>query len=352
MSVKRVEVASVQFQIESRQANASIKALEAEAEVLNKKMAETKASIKALGDVPEDNPQLLAFQKQAKQLKRDVDDVNKTIKDYTRGVKAADELLRNYDRQTIESMSMKAIKAGQNGLKKRIENIDPDKANAEELKAYRIIQEVIRESQRVVDDFRADYAETIRILKEGGTVSEQTMKRTRDALKDLMEGEREGTQLHAEYRQQYEFMVAKVNEYALDIVQLHGHEHPDYVSMLRADGGFPAVMKALSIATPADMAAYQHYEGLVDYFLFDTKCLTVGGSGRHFDWNLLAAYDGKTPFLLSGGLGPNDAPRLHNFLASSNPAAAHCVGIDLNSRFEHSPGHKDITKLKAFIQSL
>ena len=214
MSVKRVEVAQVQFQIESRQANASIKALEAEAEVLNKKMAETKASIKALGDVPEDNPQLLAFQKQAKQLKRDVDDVNKTIKDYTRGVKAADELLRNYDRQTIESMSMKAIKAGQNGLKKRIENIDPDKANAEELKAYRIIQEVIRESQRVVDDFRADYAETIRILKEGGTVSEQTMKRTRDALKDLMEGEREGTQLHAEYRQQYEFMVAKVNEYA------------------------------------------------------------------------------------------------------------------------------------------
>lgn len=145
---------------------------------------------------------------------------------------------------------------------------------------------------------------------------------------------------------------AKVDEYALDIVQLHGHEHPDYVSMLRADGGFPAVMKALSIATPADMAAYQHYEGLVDYFLFDTKCLTVGGSGRHFDWNLLAAYDGKTPFLLSGGLGPSDAPRLHNFLASSNPAAAHCVGIDLNSRFEHSPGHKDITKLKAFIQSL
>ena len=102
---------------------------------------------------------------------------------------------------------------------------------------------------------------------------------------------------------------AKVDEYALDIVQLHGHEHPDYVSMLRADGGFPAVMKALSIATPADMAAYQHYEGLVDYFLFDTKCLTVGGSGRHFDWNLLAAYDGKTPFLLSGGPPSPQLPR-------------------------------------------
>ena len=145
---------------------------------------------------------------------------------------------------------------------------------------------------------------------------------------------------------------AKVDEYTLDIVQLHGHEHPDYVRTLRADGGHPVVMKALSIATPADMAAYQPYEGLVDYFLFDTKCLTVGGSGRHFDWSLLAAYDGKTPFLLSGGIGPNDIPRLRDFLASSNPAAAHCAGIDLNSRFETAPGLKDITKLQAFIQSL
>jgi phosphoribosylanthranilate isomerase len=72
----------------------------------------------------------------------------------------------------------------------------------------------------------------------------------------------------------------------------------------------------------------------------------VGGSGEHFDWSVLNAYDGSTPFLLSGGIGPDDVERVRIFCHPE------CIGIDLNSRFEISPALKDINKLKQFIQQL
>jgi phosphoribosylanthranilate isomerase len=76
----------------------------------------------------------------------------------------------------------------------------------------------------------------------------------------------------------------------------------------------------------------------------------VGGSGQQFDWKVLSAYDGNTPFLLSGGIGPDDAKVLTSRL--SPLTSKKCVGIDLNSRFEIAPGLKDINKLKTFIESL
>jgi phosphoribosylanthranilate isomerase len=69
----------------------------------------------------------------------------------------------------------------------------------------------------------------------------------------------------------------------------------------------------------------------------------VGGNGTQFDWSVLSAYQGNTPFLLSGGIGPDDAEKVRNF---HHPQLA---GIDLNSRFELSPALKDIEKLKQFI---
>lgn len=132
-------------------------------------------------------------------------------------------------------------------------------------------------------------------------------------------------------------------EYALDFIQLHGHESPDYIRQLHLPC---SVIKALNIATIDDFTACIPYEGLVDYFLFDTKGQSVGGNGQKFDWSVLKAYRGQTPFLLSGGIGPDDALRIK---ALSHPRYA---GIDLNSRFELSPGLKDIKKLKTFIQTL
>lgn len=139
-------------------------------------------------------------------------------------------------------------------------------------------------------------------------------------------------------------------DYQLDVVQLHGKESPDEVEKLRVlltDSDMPATLiKAISVSSREDIITYRKYSGLVDAFLFDTKCTTVGGSGRQFDWSVLSDYDGETPFLLSGGIGPDDAAQIRNF---QHPRMA---GIDLNSRFESAPALKDITRLKQFLQAL
>ena len=132
------------------------------------------------------------------------------------------------------------------------------------------------------------------------------------------------------------------DEYQLDMIQLHGHERPDYIRQLSGR----KVIKAFNIATSADLEATKPYEGIVDYFLFDTKGKSVGGNGAKFDWTVLADYVGETPFLLSGGIGPDDAARIRSFHHSQ------LAGIDLNSRFEITPGLKDINKLKEFIKEL
>lgn len=162
-------------------------------------------------------------------------------------------------------------------------------------------------------------------------------------------------------------ILEKVKVYQLDIIQLHGKESPDYIHALRTayvehtkaahtacdSIVTPRLIKALSIKDRADITAYQQYEGLVDYFLFDTKGKSVGGNGTQFDWSVLTAYQGTTPFLLSGGIGPDDAPRLHALLSTgSSSVAAKCAGIDLNSRFELSPGLKDTAVLSRFLEEL
>ena len=131
-------------------------------------------------------------------------------------------------------------------------------------------------------------------------------------------------------------------DYALDYIQLHGHESRAYCAQLKG----LKLIKAISVSGRDDIATYKTYEGLVDYFLFDTKCPSVGGSGQQFDWTVLADYVGETPFLLSGGIGPDDAARIRSFHHSQ------LAGIDLNSRFEITPGLKDINKLKEFIKEL
>ena len=138
-----------------------------------------------------------------------------------------------------------------------------------------------------------------------------------------------------------------IADYSLDIVQLHGHESTDSIRSLRSlCGDVISIIKAFNIATKEDLSATTPYAGLVDYFLFDTKGPSVGGNGEKFDWSVLEAYNGDTPFLLSGGIGPDDAERILDY---HHPK---CIGIDLNSRFEIEPGIKDITKLKTFLNDV
>lgn len=142
-------------------------------------------------------------------------------------------------------------------------------------------------------------------------------------------------------------IITRVADCHLSHVQLHGHESPAFIRDLRqllAPG--IRFIKAISVSTREDIAVYKAYEDCVDYFLFDTKCQTVGGSGQQFDWSVLKAYDGNKPFLLSGGIGPEDAERIKNF---QHPQ---CIGIDLNSRFETAPAQKDVAVLRKFLSQI
>ena len=143
-----------------------------------------------------------------------------------------------------------------------------------------------------------------------------------------------------------EDVLQHIADYSLHIVQLHGKESPDYIQTLRTAAPAALVIKALNVATPADLEQTKAYEGLVDYFLFDTKGPSVGGNGTQFDWTVLDAYHDTTPFLLSGGIGPDDASRVSAF---RHPRLA---GIDLNSRFEQSPALKDVNLLRRFLSQL
>ena len=135
-----------------------------------------------------------------------------------------------------------------------------------------------------------------------------------------------------------------IADYSLDAIQLHGHESPDFIQQLHSlCGDSIAIIKSLNIATKEDLDTTVPYTGLIDYLLFDSKGPSVGGNGKKFDWDVLKDYNGNTPFLLSGGIDPDDAERIMSF---HHPK---CIGIDLNSRFEIEPGIKDITKLKTFL---
>lgn len=143
-------------------------------------------------------------------------------------------------------------------------------------------------------------------------------------------------------------IVTRVYNYKLDYIQLHGNEPRETLENLRAiiDPDINPnikIIKAISVSSAEDIKKYKEYVGAADLFLFDTKCKTVGGSGEQFDWQVLQAYDGDVPFLLSGGIGPDDAERIKNF---HHPK---CIGIDLNSKFEIEPALKDVEKLKQFL---
>ena len=143
-------------------------------------------------------------------------------------------------------------------------------------------------------------------------------------------------------------IVTRVYNYKLDYIQLHGNEPRETLENLRATivpdiNPNIKIIKVISVSSAEDIKKYKEYVGAADLFLFDTKCKTVGGSGEQFDWQVLQAYDGDVPFLLSGGIGPDDAERIKNFYHPK------CIGIDLNSKFEIEPALKDVEKLKQFL---
>ena len=143
-----------------------------------------------------------------------------------------------------------------------------------------------------------------------------------------------------------EEVLQKVTGFGLNAIQLHGQETPDFCQQIKSKTGLP-IIKAISIGESDSSLFTLHsslYEGIADFFLFDTKCKCVGGSGEQFDWDILQHYKGNTPFLLSGGIGPGDEEKVKRW---HHPE---CIGIDLNSRFETAPALKDAEALVKFMR--
>lgn len=139
-------------------------------------------------------------------------------------------------------------------------------------------------------------------------------------------------------------ILTTATRYGFHTVQLHGKELPEMCSRLK-DSGIK-VIKAIGMHSSESLDLLKNYEGSVDFFLLDTFSTSKGGSGKKFDWSILDAYNLHEPFILSGGISPGDAEAI---LAFHHPKFE---GIDLNSRFELSPGVKNPTLLYKFLTRL
>jgi phosphoribosylanthranilate isomerase len=131
----------------------------------------------------------------------------------------------------------------------------------------------------------------------------------------------------------------------IDILQFHGAEKPSRVAAAKRRFGLP-VMKAIGVAAAADLAAAARYEADTDLLLFDAKPprradALPGGNGLSFDWQILADYDWRCPWMLSGGL---TAMSVREAVAITGAGI-----VDVSSGVERRPGDKDPTKIREFL---
>jgi phosphoribosylanthranilate isomerase len=132
-----------------------------------------------------------------------------------------------------------------------------------------------------------------------------------------------------------------------DIVQLHGKETPERVAAIR-DAFSVQVMKAVHVGEAGDLDAARQYEGVADWLLFDARPpqrpdALPGGNAVSFDWSLLRGQRWAKPWMLSGGLTPDNVAEAVRI--TDAPAA------DVSSGVEDKPGHKVPARITAFISS-
>ena len=130
----------------------------------------------------------------------------------------------------------------------------------------------------------------------------------------------------------------------LDMLQLHGHETPERVAALRARYGLP-VMKAIGVADESDLAALTEYSLAADQILIDAKpprgADLPGGNGLSFDWRLLVGRKWLRPWMLAGGLTPENVAEAIRLTGARQ--------VDVSSGVETAPGVKDAAKIAAFV---
>lgn len=153
-----------------------------------------------------------------------------------------------------------------------------------------------------------------------------------------------------------EFVVQKVQDYKLDVVQLHGEESPDYVVKLRKEltedyrdlSNAINIWKVFAIQDTFNFERLKPFESHVDAFLFDTKGKNKGGNGYTFNWEVLQEYPSSKPIVLSGGIGLDVLTAIKTIKNTQLPIMA----LDINSKFEMEPGLKDTKQIKKFINAV
>lgn len=137
---------------------------------------------------------------------------------------------------------------------------------------------------------------------------------------------------------------AIVETVPLDMLQLHGHESPDRVAAVRARYGLP-VMKAIGVADEGDLAALLDYSLAADQLLIDAKpprdAVLPGGNGLSFDWRLLVGRKWLRPWMLAGGLTPDNVATAVRLTGARQ--------VDVSSGVESAPGVKDPARIAAFV---
>lgn len=132
--------------------------------------------------------------------------------------------------------------------------------------------------------------------------------------------------------------------------QFHGHEDADRCADMGAEFGID-IIKAIPVAGKDDIALADHFQEAADLILFDAKpppgATRPGGLGAVFDWSVLADYKGQTPYLVAGGLTPDNAATA---IAAQKDSAAF-FGLDVSSGVETAPGKKDPALIEAFIKA-
>jgi phosphoribosylanthranilate isomerase len=156
----------------------------------------------------------------------------------------------------------------------------------------------------------------------------------------------------------HEEVMRQVDEFGLDMVQLHGHETPYECSKI---SDYIHVIKAFRFIENDHVAwMIKDFYADADMFLFDTgvpvskeernDTKLYGGTGRKFNWSRLKGLDIGKPFFLSGGIEPTDAGVVKDFIKEK--VAKDLFVVDVNSRFELAPGVKDMDKVAQFIKEL
>ena len=139
-------------------------------------------------------------------------------------------------------------------------------------------------------------------------------------------------------------VLEKAKQYNLDYIQLHGGESLSYCTVISESG--LKIIKVFSVDKDFDFDQTKEFNEIAEYFLFDTKGETHGGTGKSFDWSVLQNYKGDKPFFLGGGIGPESIQAIKEL---NHPKL---FALDLNSKFEINPGLKNIELLENFISEL